>query len=233
MNPTTSNKGVIIALLIVFLWLGVLISLLLWEFTWPNFLLPLAVLLMTHLYTGLFITAHDAMHGVVSPGNSALNRFLGSLAAFLFAFNSYKKLLPKHHEHHRYVATEKDPDYAEKGFVGWYLKFVKEYVSWWQILYMAVTFNILKLFLPTENLILFWILPSLLATLQLFYFGTYLPHRGEHEADNLHKARSLGKNHLWAFLSCYFFGYHYEHHDAPWVPWWQLYRQKELGKQSK
>jgi beta-carotene ketolase (CrtW type) len=230
MSSSTSHKGVAIALLIIFSWFGILISLLLWQFSWPGFTVPLAVLLMTHLYTGLFITAHDAMHGVVSPPKPGLNRAIGSIAAFLFAFNSYKKLLPKHHEHHKYVATEKDPDYASKGFLGWYLKFVKEYVSWWQILYMAITFNILKLFLPTENLILFWILPSLLATLQLFYFGTYLPHRGEHEADNVHKARSQRKNHIWAFISCYFFGYHYEHHNMPWVPWWQLYKQKELAE---
>ena len=76
------------------------------------------------------------------------------------------------------------------------------------------------------KLILYYVVPSILSTLQLFYFGTYLPHRGEHAADNVHKARSQSKNHLLAFVSCYFFGYHYEHHDQPWVPWWLLYTTK-------
>jgi len=221
------HLGVIIGISVIFIWFAVLIPLLQWDYTWPSLWVPLAVLLMTHLYTGLFITAHDAMHGIVSPKHKKLNHSIGRVAAFLFAFNAYNKLLPKHHEHHKYVATEKDPDYAFKGFVGWYLKFVREYVSLWQILYMAITFNILKLFLPTPNLILFWIIPSLLSTLQLFYFGTYLPHRGEHAPDNEHKARSQEKNHLWAFISCYFFGYHFEHHNTPWVPWWQLYKEKK------
>jgi beta-carotene ketolase (CrtW type) len=232
MVSSDSYKGVLIALVIIMAWFSVLLTLLFWDFSFPAIVIPFGVLLMTHLYTGLFITAHDAMHGVVSPSKPRLNKWLGSIAALLFAFNSYNKLLPKHHEHHKYVATDKDPDYADKGFLGWYFKFVKEYVSWWQILFMAVTFNILKLFLPTPNLLLFWILPSILATLQLFYFGTYLPHKGEHPPGNTHKARSQKKNHIWAFLSCYFFGYHYEHHDAPWVPWWQLYRQKELSDRT-
>jgi beta-carotene ketolase (CrtW type) len=28
-------------------------------------------------------------------------------------------------------------------------------------------------------------------------------------------------------LSCYFFGYHFEHHDSPGTPWWRLWRVKE------
>jgi len=45
---------------------------------------------------------------------------------------------------------------------------------------------------------------------------------GEHV--NKHQSRSQHKNHVLAFFSCYFFGYHYEHHDAPWLPWWKLWR---------
>lgn len=221
------HLGVIISILIITAWFGMLSISLQWEVTYTSLLLPLFILVQSHLYTGLFITAHDAMHGVVSPSNPKLNKAIGTFSALLFAFNFYHRLLPKHHEHHKYVATNKDPDYAEKGFFGWYLKFLMEYVNWKQIVLMAITFNILKLYIPQENLLLFWIAPSFLATMQLFYFGTYLPHRGEHDANNKHKARSQSKNHLWAFLSCYFFGYHYEHHNTPWVPWWKLYQQKQ------
>jgi beta-carotene ketolase (CrtW type) len=183
----------------------------------------LLVLLQTHLYTGMFITAHDAMHGLVSPSR-AVNDWIGRVAALLFAFNWFDRMRPKHHAHHDHVATDEDPDWAPKHFLGWYLKFALEYVTWWQILAMAVTYNLLKLAFPAETIIAFWIVPSLLATLQLFIFGTYLPHRGEHAADDPYKARSQYIGHLGAFLACYFFGYHYEHHAKPYVPWWRLWQ---------
>jgi len=185
------------------------------------------MLLQTHLYTGLFITAHDAMHGLVAP-NRWLNDAIGWLAAILFAFNWYGKLLPKHHAHHRHVVTETDPDYHEGSFLRWYVSFALEYISWKQILAMAITFNLLKLAFRNDLLILFWILPSVLSTVQLFYFGTYLPHRKNPDfAPNEHKARSQYWGHVWGFISCYFFGYHYEHHALPYVPWWRLWRTVE------
>jgi len=117
-------------------------------------------------------------------------------------------------------------DYHSSGnFFRWYFSFITNYVTVWQILLMAVTYNVMKLWFPYENLILFWIVPAVLSTFQLFYFGTYLPHRGEH--NNKHKSGTLSNNHVWAFLSCYFFGYHYEHHDSPGTPWWRLWRVKE------
>jgi beta-carotene ketolase (CrtW type) len=27
-------------------------------------------------------------------------------------------------------------------------------------------------------------------------------------------------------ISCYFFGYHFEHHESPQTPWWRLYQSK-------
>lgn len=218
-------KGVIIASSIILLWAISLFLLLQVEISWTNPLIYIAVFIQTHLYTGLFITSHDAMHGLVST-NKKLNHFLGWFSAILFSYNFYWRLFTKHHEHHRYVATDKDPDYHDSdNFLIWYLSFVKQHVTIWQILFMAVTFNILKLYLPTENLIVFWMLPAIFSTLQLFYFGTYLPHKGESE--NSHHSASQSKNHLWAFVSCYFFGYHFEHHDSPSTPWWRLWREKE------
>lgn len=230
LNTLTSlNKqaGLWIALSIIAAWTGLLFYLLAgFNLTWSSPLTYFFVLLQTHLYTGLFITAHDAMHGVVSP-KRRLNKRIGQLSALLFAFNAYGKLYPKHHEHHRFVASDKDPDYhSSQRFLPWYFSFLKQYVVWWQVLAMAITFNLLKLIFPQENLILFWIFPSLLATLQLFYFGTYLPHRGNHSPENRHKSGSQRRNHAWAFISCYFFGYHWEHHHYPATPWWQLWKRK-------
>jgi len=219
-----SSKGIIIAFTIIALWFLSLLFLLFSNFNLKNPLSYLFILIQTHLYTGLFITAHDAMHGVVSA-DKKLNNFIGKLCTGLFMFNSYKILFPKHHLHHQFVATEKDPDYYHGSFFIWYFHFVKQYITIWQFLTIAILFNLLKLYFPTENLLLFWILPSLLSTLQLFYFGTFLPHKGEQK--NKHFSGSQDINHLWAFISCYFFGYHFEHHDSPITPWWLLYKKKE------
>lgn len=212
-----------IALLVVASWTVCLFLLLSWDFSWANPLTYLMVLVQMHLYTGLFITAHDGMHGTIYPSDK-VNLFVGQLCTFLYAAFSFTKLRKKHHEHHQYVHTEKDPDYSDTSFWRWYLKFIGEYVSIVQLILMAVIFNVLALWFPQKNLLLFWVTPSLLSTLQLFYFGTWLPHHGEH--NNVHQSRTLQKNHLLAFLSCYFFGYHYEHHEAPGIPWWQLWKSK-------
>lgn len=227
MSWISKNAGIFVALLILFCWSALLTFSLQFPIDiskpWPYILL----LLQTHLYTGLFITAHDAMHGVVAPGKKTLNKMVGTVCALLFAFNWYPRLYPKHHAHHRFVATEKDPDYHGGNFWSWYLSFLKQYITWPQMLAMAITFNVLKYFFTLENVILYWMLPAILATFQLFYFGTYQPHKGEHETGNMHRSTTLKRNHVWAFVSCYFFGYHFEHHDKPFLPWWKLYQEKD------
>lgn len=218
-------KGSFIALIIIGVWFLSLYYLLRVQVDFWNPWVYLGIVVQMHLYTGLFITAHDAMHGLVS-GNKRLNQAIGWLSALLFSYNFYWKLFPKHHEHHRFVATENDPDYhPSQNFLIWYWSFITTYVSIWQVLLMAVTFNVLKLFIPQVNLIVFWMVPAILATMQLFYFGTYIPHKGNHT--NKHHSGSQAKNHIWAFVSCYFFGYHYEHHDSPGTPWWRLWKVKE------
>ncbi len=219
--------GVIIAFAMIAIWLVTLLVLLDWNLSYKNPLLYLAILLQTHLYTGLFITAHDAMHGSVSK-NKKWNTAIGWITSLLFAFNFYDRLLVKHHEHHRFVASDKDPDYHESGrFWLWYWVFIKKYTTIKQLILITIALQVLRLIFPLENLLLFWVLPGILSTFQLFYFGTYIPHKDGHDHDNAHKSSSLEKNHLWAFISCYFFGYHYEHHDAPGVPWWRLWKVKQ------
>jgi beta-carotene ketolase (CrtW type) len=188
-------------------------------------LLYVFVLVQMHLYTGLFITAHDAMHGTVAPQNKKLNNFLGQVCTLFYALFPLQKLYSKHHQHHQFVHSDQDPDYYNGNFFIWYFQFIKQYITWWQIVGMAIIYNILEIWITEQNLLFFWVVPSLLSTLQLFYFGTYLPHKGEHE--NKHQSKTQKKNHLWAFFSCYFFGYHYEHHDSPATPWWRLWKEKE------
>jgi beta-carotene ketolase (CrtW type) len=190
------------------------------------------VAIQTYLYTGLFITAHDAMHGLVSS-NRRLNSIVGQSATWLFAALSYSRLNRKHQLHHQFPGEAADPDYStgSQNFWRWWFLFLKNYVSWWQIITMAIIFNVLQIWVNQQNLIVFWVLPSVLATFQLFYFGTYRPHRLPHTEPMMpHRARSQNGSHLWAMLSCYFFGYHYEHHESPQTPWWKLYRIKNLNR---
>jgi len=219
-------KGTLIALGVILGWLSLLAYGLLRPVTFSDPWLWLQVLVQMHLFTGLFITAHDGMHHLISSSRNT-NHGYGILAASLFMFNNYKTLYQKHHQHHLFPATETDPDYSTGSFWVWYFRFIRQYVSIWQILGVAILFNLLAVFFNQENLILFWVVPSVLSTVQLFVFGTYLPHRNPERLNNPHKARSLQKNHLLAFFSCYFFGYHYEHHDKPFVPWWLLWKERE------
>lgn len=218
-----TQYGVLMAILVIGCWFASLIFLLNWQFSWSNPLVYLMVLVQMHLFTGLFITAHDAMHGTISS-NKTLNNFIGGLAVFLYAGFFYKNLYKKHHLHHSDVHTELDPDYSPHGFFRWYFRFMLNYVTIIQLVIMAIVFNVLQLWFNQANIVLFWVVPSLISTLQLFYFGTYLPHKGEH--DNEYHASTLKKNHFVAFFTCYFFGYHLEHHQKPNMPWWQLYKVK-------
>lgn len=227
--------GVLIALTIILSWLAHLVYIILnVEVALDNPWMYLHIAIQAYLYTGLFITGHDAMHRQVS-GNKNVNNVIGYLSVFMFAGMSYKKLIHNHWEHHKYPGTDKDPDFYNKSqnFWRWWFKFMVRYTTIWQILAMAIIFNVLNRIVGIEvaPLLVLWIVPAFLSTFQLFYFGTFVPHKRPHtEKMGKHKARTLRKNHLWAMLSCYFFGYHYEHHASPGTPWWKLYKVKESEK---
>ena len=227
--------GTVIALTIISLWLFHLAFILNFsatDFTSPLFYLHIVI--QSYLYTGLFITAHDAMHGNISK-SYRINNTIGSTAAFLFAALSYKKLLANHKLHHEKPGSLEDPDFytRSQNFFVWWLTFIYRYSTIRQIIFMGIAFNILKYFCNETALWFYWILPAFIGTLQLFYFGTYRPHRFPHTAEmEPHKARSQRTNHITAMLSCYFFGYHYEHHGSPGTPWWRLYSIKNGGRMN-
>jgi beta-carotene ketolase (CrtW type) len=223
--------GLIISIAIIVGWAAHLLwSVLQVQVSWTNPWMYVHLLVQAYLYTGLFITGHDAIHNNISS-RRRVNAFLGKLTAWLYAGLSYRKLYSGHMDHHRYPGTPKDPDYAGKSqnFFLWWGRFMSHYLTLWQILIMALIYNagVILLNLSPANLVAFWIIPSFLSTFQLFYFGTYRPHRLPHEEEmGPHRARSQTRNHIWAMLSCYFFGYHREHHEHPGVPWWKLYQMK-------
>ena len=177
-------------------------------------------------YTGLFITAHDAMHGLVAPQHPRLNDAIGRAACWLFAAIPWRTLRSAHHEHHAHPASDDDPDFhTPHNPVLWYVRFLARYATITQFVVMGAVYNLLHhgLGVAYSTLWAFWIAPQVLSTVQLFAAGTWWPHRpGAYASEDGHRARSLDVRPLWSFLACYHFGYHYEHHAYPFVPWWRL-----------
>ncbi len=229
LTVTQSNLGVLVACSIIGIWavsLLVLLSVNISEL--PIFVRVLAIAWQTFLYTGLFITAHDAMHGAIAPNNPKLNNFIGSFALRIYALFSFKYLIQKHWQHHHAPASAADPDFHNGRLdnpVSWYFHFMGHYWNWTRFLCLVATYHILhRLFGFAEaNLTYFWLIPSIASSLQLFFFGTYLPHREPAGGyTNEHRAQNIGWSTFWSFISCYHFGYHEQHHKHPELPWWKL-----------
>jgi beta-carotene/zeaxanthin 4-ketolase len=225
--------GMFVATTIITLWLGHL-AWLLWyaPFEWSTVLgcvtNIVGIVVQTFLSTGLFITAHDAMHGTVSA-IPRVNTFVGCLASGLFAGMWYPRLYKQHHLHHQFPGHDSnDPDFhPSNNFLVWFGSFIFRYTTVQQLILMGIAYNVLALAVAEPRLWLFWVVPLVLSTLQLFTVGTYLPHRKPHTHTMPHNARSLPYNHVWAFVSCYFFGYHAEHHVSPGTPWYRLWQKKQ------
>lgn len=194
----------------------------------PTWLWPLGTLWLTFLYTGLFITAHDSIHGSIWPRHRKVNAWIGRVILFLYALFPYGKVREQHFLHHKFPGSPKDPDYHDgehTSFPRWYLHFMLHYLTVWQVLGMALVFNLLQhlVGIPLAKVVSFWVAPALLSTVQLFAFGTFLPHREPVGGyTNRHHAQSSDYPAWLSFLTCYHFGYHLEHHLYPNTPWWQL-----------
>ena len=182
-------------------------------------------LLLTWLSVGLFIVAHDAMHGSLAPGRPRVNAAIGQLALMLYAGFSWRRLIVNHFRHHRHAGTEDDPDFASTGPAAWYLRFVGHYFGWREFWLLGGSVVLYAIILGDRApYVLFWAIPSILASVQLFFFGTYLPHREEEEPfPDRHNARSSAMPDWLSLLTCFHFGgYHHEHHLHPSIPWWAL-----------
>jgi beta-carotene ketolase (CrtW type) len=211
-------------------WLAVhLGAIFLWR--WRVATAPMAVALILFqawLSTGLFIVAHDCMHGSLVPGRPRLNKLVGTLCLGAYAGLSYPALLPKHHAHHAAPGTEGDPDFhapAPTRVLPWFASFFRNYYTHGQIVRITVAAVVYVLLgASLVNIVAFWAVPALLALAQLFVFGTYLPHRHDDRpfADT-HNARNTALSPLASLLTCFHFGaYHHQHHLSPGTPWWRL-----------
>jgi len=232
MSDTAADGGrsLMLAGAIGVAWLAIHIGgIFFWEWRWAT--APLAVALIVvqaWLSTGLFIVAHDCMHGSFAPRQRRLNTVIGTLCLAAYAGLSYAALYPKHHAHHAAPGTPDDPDFhagAPRQALPWFVHFFRGYYTHGQILRITVAaIAYMLLGASLLNIVAFWAVPALLALAQLFVFGTYLPHRHEELpfADE-HNARSNSLSPLASLVTCFHFGaYHHEHHLKPQTPWWRL-----------
>lgn len=228
--PSRVLPGLLLAGAIGAGWLAVHIGCIFF-WTWSAATIPAAiavVMAQTWLSTGLFIVAHDCMHGSLVPDRPRVNRAIGTAALGAYAGLSFATLLPQHHAHHAAPGTEHDPDFhvgAPRHGPRWFAAFVRTYYTHTQIGRITLAASVyLLLGASLANILVFWAIPALLALVQLFVFGTYLPHR--HEAApfaDRHQARSTALSPLASLVTCFHFGgYHHEHHLHPGTPWWRL-----------
>lgn len=227
-----ARVGLALAAAIGAAWLAIhLGAIFCWRWSAASVLLAVPVVLVqAWLSTGLFIVAHDCMHGSLAPGKRGLNTAIGTACLAAYAGLSYRALYPKHHAHHAAPGTADDPDFhagAPRHAGKWFVRFFRGYYTHGQILRitLAATLYIL-LGASLLNIVVFWAIPALLALLQLFVFGTFLPHRHEDAPfADVHNARGNGFSPLVSLLTCFHFGtYHHQHHLSPGTPWWRLPR---------
>ena len=191
------------------------------------------IALQTWLYAGLFIIAHDTMHGSFLPRAPKINAFIGQAILTVYAGFNWRYMRDAHHQHHDTPGTGQDPDFNASDphkFWPWYMKWFLTYFTWSQFAFLfAVTLIfIFALKASYFNVVIFWAVPAIASSLQLFYFGTYLPHRHGEAFPDHHNARTNNYGYLASLLSCFHFGYHHEHHLYPHEPWWRLpARRKE------
>ncbi len=230
------RHGVLLAALILLLWMASLATVLVvrpGQLGWPG--VVAAVLTRTLFHTGLFIVAHDAMHGLLLPRQPRWNNRLGALALTLYAGLPYGRCRQNHHLHHQRPATEQDPDFhgnRRSGALGWYVHFMAGYLNprqmgvllggWALLALSAIGLRHGDWRLVVAQVLLGCTLPLLLSSLQLFVVGTYLPHRNQREPERAAEATSLAWPTWLSLLACYHFGYHREHHQQPSLAWFQL-----------
>jgi beta-carotene/zeaxanthin 4-ketolase len=222
-----NNLGLVWAIVIMSLWIGTLIIFLgldlaeLSPIHWAAI-----VLIRTFFHTGLFILAHDAMHGSLIPSSASINQGLGRLCLGLYAVLPYDRVQTNHHKHHHSPGQPGDPDFhngIHQHPLFWYFQFLGAYVSITQmtvfitVIGCGLAIAIFLLHVSVANCILVWMVPLILSSLQLFCFGTYFPHRNESTGP-----QSTYYPNLLSLLICYHFSYHQEHHLYPDVAWYRL-----------
>ncbi len=226
--------GIILAALVISGWAAVHIySVFIHDVSAPLWITIGLIAVQCWLYTGLFIVAHDTMHGSLFPGHARLNAGLGTAILFVYAGFDWRSMRRAHMDHHAFPGSAKDPDFNTanpRNFWPWYAKFFTQYFGIKQLV-ILLGFTLVYIFVfgaAYVNTIIMWAVPAILSSIQLFYFGTYLTHRHSAPFADEHNARTNNFPGWLSLLTCFHFGYHHEHHLYPSEPWWRLPLRKRL-----
>ncbi len=188
--------------------------------SWFGILFIIAV--QTWLSVGLFIVAHDAMHGSLAPFPSARQPRGRAAGAGALCRLQFRPLAPKHFAHHRHpgrptirtsipIIRSADPLVHHLHPPAFRLAGVRP-----AGIDRGDLSDPLRGYLRQPDPVLG---DPVLSAFQLFYFGTYRPHRhDEMPFVDGHRARSEDFPDWLSLLTCFHFGHHHEHHDAPHVP---------------
>ena len=181
-----------------------------------------SIFLSSYLYCSLFIVSHD-IHHLVSP--TLFERILGNTCLICYGGFLMKDFSKKHALHHKYPGDfARDPDFfSSRNIILWYFNFMRNYLSIQQLFIQYVKFTILQNYLhvPFDKIIVYCAIPSILASFQLFYFGTYMVHFGESRIESAPATWPP----WFVFLTSFNFGYHQEHHRHPTVPFFFLLKR--------
>lgn len=197
----------------------------------PWWAVTAAIVLRVLLHTGLFILGHDAMHGLLCSRHPRLNHRLGAVLLALYAALPYTAAWRQHQRHHRAPGSALDPDgppARRSSLLCWYGRFMAAYLSPGQMTGLLALWTSLmllcSLITPTAvlNVLAFYTLPLMMSSVQLFLFGTYLPHRCQRAPHSKPHPESLHLPTWLSLLACFHFGYHREHHDDPGLSWYEL-----------
>ena len=227
-----SFRGLLYAALVVASWLIVHVySVFFHVLSAPLWQTLCLIALQCWLYAGMFIVAHDTMHGSLVPESPKANALIGKAIMFVYAGFDWSYMRKAHHVHHEHPGTADDPDFNvsnPKAFWPWYYKFFTQYFGPRQVL-ILIGFTLSYIFIfgaAYINTIIMWAVPAILSSVQLFYFGTYLTHRHGEAFPDAHNARTNEFPRWLSLLTCFHFGYHHEHHLYPHEPWWRLPARK-------
>jgi len=173
------------------------------EIDWTRSLIYLAFLFKPIVYA--YSSLSDAMLWLGSLRIKEVKSCLRMVFRHTLSYKFLLKLSQSTIEHfHRFVATDKDPDYHSSEISHLVFQFRETVCDRLADLVEAVTFNILKLFLPTEKLDSSGCFPAIPFPRFSFLLWHLPPHRAKWKNSH-HSGKSIKKTIFGLLFSCYFF----------------------------
>ena len=178
-------------------------------------------------FTGLFILAHEAIHGTLVPGFPRLGHALGRLFATVYALVDYDLLRARHHEHHAHVGTDADPDFDGDGRLLLHgARFMRRYLRWYSVPLLALAGNALGQRGYSAAMIGAYVAPVLLSTLIVFTVGIHLVHHPKlvekYARNDTQRSVCIDFGRVGSALLILNFNTHWLHHARPRLSWWEL-----------